>query len=406
MSKYYFIIFIIFAIIGVFFFVNRNNTIKYELSETQKKVNLEIGEGVITINDLKYNQQKEVNFQNKKATANFNGQNVNYTILDVLQPFNIDSEGDNEYPFLLQAEYSNGEKIAYLVITRKQDDKFVSIDQIKIGNPEKIDEIHELNDNEVVVEAMIGEGDNKVRADLSYTFQNNKIVPDSHNIDIDTSVPLTPFTSATQIETTTPQTNENQKQKDNSNPSNSGKIALTFDDGPGTFTPDILDVLKDKNVNATFFMIGENTQKHPDYVKRVYQEGNEIGNHTWDHPDLSKLSYDAQKDEISKANDSINNLVGIVPHWMRPPYGNFDNNTAKVLSDLNMEKVLWNVDTRDWSGLSSDEIYSSATANLRDGAIILMHDGVNNSSETAKALPKIIDTIKNQGYELVTISNL
>ncbi|MDD3688194.1 MAG: polysaccharide deacetylase family protein [Bacteroidales bacterium] len=403
MNKYYPIIFIAIILLGILIFTYKDKSIKYQPSDAQKKVNLEIGEGVIEINDLKYNQQKEIDFQDKKASANFDGQNVNYTILDILQPFNLDSQSDNEYPFLLKAEYPNNETVAYLVVARKQDDKFVSIDQIKIGNPDKIDEIHELNDNEVVVEAMIGEGDNKVRAHLSYTFKDDKIIPDAHNIDIDNSQPMTPIqTPAAPVSSSDDQTNSN----DDDTNTSSGKVALTFDDGPGTFTPNVLNALQDKNTTATFFMIGENTQKHPDFVKQIHDAGHEIGNHTWDHPDLSKLSADSQKDEIQKANNAINSLVGITPHWLRPPYGNYDDNTESVLSSLGMQKVLWNVDTRDWSGLSADEIYQNAIDGLKDGAIILMHDGVNNSSETAKAVPRIIDTIREKGYDIVTISNL
>ncbi len=403
MNKYYFIIFIVIVIAGVFFFMNKNKPVKYGPSETQKKVNLEIGEGVIEIKDLKYNVSKNVDFDEKKATVNFNGKSVKYTIIDILQPFNIDQKDGEEYPFLLKAEYPDGEKQSYLVIARKQDNKFVSIDQIKVGNPDKVDEIHELDDHEVVVEAIVGEGDNQTRAHLSYTFNNDKIVPDSHNIDIDNYEPPTP--SPAPSPTPTPTETQSTSSSDNDG-EGLGKVALSFDDGPGTFTPNVLDALKDKGVHATFFMIGENTQKHSDFVKNVYADGHEIGNHTWDHPDLSKLDANSQKDELQKTNDAINSLIGITPHWLRPPYGNFNDDTAKALSDLGMQKVLWNVDTRDWSGLSADDIYKNAVDGLKDGAIILMHDGVNNSSETAKAVPRIIDTIKEKGYEIVTISNL
>lgn len=401
MKKYYSIIFIIIILIGILIFAYKDKTIKYEPSEAQKKVNLEIGEGTIEIKDLKYDQSKDVDFESKKAEVNFDGKKVNYEIIDILQPFNLDQKDDDEYPFLLKATYDDNEKQSYLVIARKQEDKFISIDQVKVGDPDKIDEIHELDDHEVVVEAMVGEGDNQTRAHLSYKLENNKIVPDPHNINIDNYAPPTP----TQTEEANISDDSN-SQSDSDSGGDSGKVALSFDDGPGTFTPNVLDALKDKGVKATFFMIGENTDKHPDFVKDVHDAGHEIGNHTWDHPDLTKLSSDSQKDEIQKTNDAINSLVGITPHWLRPPYGNFNDDTESILSDLGMQKILWNVDTRDWSGLSADDIYSRATDELKDGAIILMHDGVNNSSETAKALPRIIDTIKDQGFELVTISNL
>lgn len=400
-SYYYTIVFIVIILIGILIFAYKDKSIKHELSEAQKKVETQVGEGVIEIHDINLNSTQDVDFQGKKASVNIDGKNVNYTILDILQPFNIDQKDDEEYPFLLKAEYPDKTITAYLVIARKKDDKFVSVDQVKVGNPDKIDEIHELNDNEVVIEAIVGEGDNQTRAHLSYKLENDKIVPDPHNIDIDTYQPPTP--TPTQQATTQPAPTNNQQ---SNNQNGSEKVALSFDDGPGTFTPNVLDALKNKGVIATFFMIGENTQKHPDYVRRVHDEGHEIGNHTWDHPDLTKLSADSQKDEIQKTNTAINNLAGVTPHWLRPPYGNFNDDTEKVLSDLGMQKVLWNVDTRDWSGLSADEIYNRAVVNLKDGAIILMHDGVNNSSETAKAVPRIIDTIREKGFQMVTISNL
>lgn len=400
-SYYYVIIFVVIAFIGILIFVYKDKNIKYKLSEAQKQIEIQIGEGIIEINDLKLNTKQDIDFSNKKATANINGQNVNYTILDILQPFNIDQEGDHEYPFLFKAEYPDGTITAYLAIARKKDNKFVSVDQVKVGNPDKIDEIHEYNDNEVLVEAFVGEGDNKQRAHLSYKFINDKIIPDPNNIDLDNYKPPTQTPTPSPVPSNT-STQTNDKPVNNS----SGKVALTFDDGPGTFTPNVLDALKDKGIKATFFMIGQNAQSHQDLVQRVHNEGHEIGNHTYTHPDLSKLSYDAQMDEIKKTNNAINNIVGVTPHWLRPPYGNFNDDTGKVLSDLGMQKVLWNVDTRDWSGLSADEIYNGAVANLRDGAIILMHDGVANSSETAKAIPRIIDTIRSQGYQMVIISEL
>lgn len=404
MKKYYSIIFVAIILIGLLIFAYKDKSVKYEPSEAQKKVNLEIGEGAINIKDLKYDENKDVDFEKKKAEVNFDGKKVDYEIIDILQPFDLDEKDGDEYPFLLKATYNDGEKQSYLVIARKdeQENKFKSVDQIKVGNPDKVDEIHELDDHEVVIEAIVGKGDQETRAHLSYKLENDKIVPDPNNIDIDDYTPPTP----TPTQTEEKNNNDNNQTNNNQNGGDLGKVALSFDDGPGTFTPNVLDALKSKGVVATFFMIGENTQKHPDFVKKVHDAGHEIGNHTWDHPDLTKLSSDSQKDEIQKTNDVINKLTGASPHWLRPPYGNFDDDTENVLSSLGMQKVLWNVDTRDWSGLSADDIYNRAVDGLKDGAIILMHDGVNNSSETAKAVPKIIDTIKNQGYEIVTISNL
>ena len=190
-------------------------------------------------------------------------------------------------------------------------------------------------------------------------------------------------------------------------PGNRPVVALTFDDGPGVHTPEILDILKNKGVKATFFMIGENAEGKHDFVKRVHDEGHVIANHTYDHVQLSKYSYDKQKDEIQKTNDILKGIIsGLNVHWFRPPYGDYNDDTMKVLGELGMERVLWNVDPRDWSGVQADAILDNVLSNAKDGSIVLMHDGVANSSETAKALPKIIDGLRDKGYKLVTVSEI
>lgn len=395
------LIFIVLVVIVglVFYLIDKQNQTK--LSFAQQKAEQQLGEGVIAINDLQAKFSKEVDFQNKKASLIYGDKEnrVDYTIFDILQPFNIDEQGDQEWPFLMRAEYSDGKKTVYLIIAREQADKFVSVDQVEVGNPEQIDEIHSLNDREVTIDAHIGQGDDEEKVILSYTLENDKIITGKDNIDLNTK----------------PKAKEEPKpqpaKKDSDQPKDSGggkgTIALSFDDGPGKSTPDILDILKSHDIKATFFMIGENAAKRTDYVKRVHEEGHEIGDHTYDHANLQKLSYDAQYDEI---NHALQIIKGAVPdadiHYMRPPYGNYNDDTIKVLDKLGMEKMLWNVDTRDWSGKSAEAIKEAALSGAKDGAIILMHDGVANSVETAKALPGIIQELKNRGYKMVTISEL
>lgn len=372
------------------------------LSPAQSKVETEIGEGIIHLQDSYKNFQADVDFTNKQAlVATVNG-GITYVIMDILQPFNLDDQGDQEYPFLLEANYPDGKKLAYLVIARKdkEKNKFLAVDQTVVGNPAQIKDIHSLNNREVVIDAQWGEGTNKEDVKLAYTFQNDKIVPDKNNVDISQPKPKPQPSSAPS------DTPKKSSDNTNNNSGDKGKVALTFDDGPGVHTPEILAVLSDKAVKATFFMIGENAQSRSDYVKKVHDAGHEIGNHTYDHQDLKKLSYDAQYEEINKTNNIIKGIIGLSPHYMRPPYGNYNDDTKSVLSALAMEKVLWNVDTRDWSGKSADDIQSSALEGIKDEAIILMHDGVANSSETAKALPGIINEIKSRGYTMVKISEL
>jgi peptidoglycan/xylan/chitin deacetylase (PgdA/CDA1 family) len=398
----FFSIVILATIIFLLIIQQKNVNKANQLSKDQEKVEKQVGEGIIKINDTYANFQREIDFVGKSATIKpkpDNSEIIQYTITDVLQPFNIDQAGEQEYPFLLKAEYPDGKKLDYLVIGRWNNKVLESIDQVIVGNASQIKDIHSLNDQEVVVDATWGEGSNQEDVQLAYTFANEKIIPDKNNIDITKAKPNltpTPTPAPTQTPKNTPQS-----------ASGKGNIALTFDDGPGVHTPEVLDVLKEYSVKATFFMIGENAESKNSYVQRVHSEGHEIGNHTYDHQDMKKLSQDAQMDEISKTNDILKKIISSLNvHWFRPPYGNFNSDTTAVLDKLGMQKVLWNVDTRDWSGLSSDQIISAALSGAKNGAIILMHDGVANSGQTAKALPTIIQELKNRGYNLVKISDL
>lgn len=372
-------------------------------SQAQKQTEEQLGEGIINLYDPKTKEKADIDFVNKKAKVDTDNGKISFEILDVLQPFNIDSEGDLEWPFLMRIDYWDNESIDYLYIARKNDDKFKTIDLVKIGDPVKVDDIHSVAEREVAIDCDVQINENspdKERVILTYTFSDDKIIPGANNVNIDDY-------PQKKEEPTPTKTTQAKKEDDSGNVDTKEKLALSFDDGPGKHTPEILDILKDKNIKATFFMIGENVDPHADFAQRVHDEGHEIGNHTWDHAQLTKLSADAQKDEIQKASDAIKKAVGNVNvHWMRPPYGSFNDDTLNVLSSLGMEKMLWNVDTRDWSGKSAADIISSAVGDAKDGSIILMHDGVANSSETAKALPDIISGLQDKGFQMVTIGEL
>lgn len=397
--KYLWIIFILILVgTGIYFSYKYVQSHRSRLSPDQQRFELNLGNGIINFKDPKTNLEQDLDFNNKKASISIASGNVNYEITDILQPFNIDAQGAREWPFLLEASYPDGAKIDYLTIAREDGNKYKVIDMVSLGNANQIDDLHSLNDREVIVDAFWGEGDNKERAQLSYTFSNDKIIPGANNIDISKSKPKPILPPAP-----TP----DKKTADNPASSGSkGKVALTFDDGPGKYTPQILAILKDKGVKATFFEIGQNAESHSDYTKAVHDDGHLIGNHTYTHPQLSKLSYDAQMDEITHTNNIINGIIGLSPHYFRPPYGSYNSDTLNVLSKLGMEKVLWNVDPRDWSGVPASDILNTVLSTTKSGSIVLMHDGVANSVETAKALPDIIDGLRSRGYTLVKLSDL
>lgn len=178
-------------------------------------------------------------------------------------------------------------------------------------------------------------------------------------------------------------------------------IALTFDDGPNKKTTiPILDTLKEYDSVATFFVLGNRVPNNAEILKRMLEEGSEIGNHTYNHKELTKLSSPELQKQIKNTQDAIENATNIEAKFMRPTYGSFNNN---VKSQVKMPLILWSVDTLDWKSRDSKKVKNHVLANVKDGDIILMHDIYDSTAEAVKLLvPELID----MGYQLVTISEL
>ena len=177
--------------------------------------------------------------------------------------------------------------------------------------------------------------------------------------------------------------------------------ALTFDDGPSsTTTPRLLDILYEKDVPATFFMLGKMARANPDIVRRAEGEGHQVASHTMYHQNLIRISAQAAKDDIIEATTVFDNILGHGPVYTRPPYGNINNT---VRNSVGTPMILWSVDTLDWKNKNVDAILSTAKDQIHDGAIILMHDIYDT---TVDAVPVIIDELRKDGYEFVTISEL
>ncbi len=180
-------------------------------------------------------------------------------------------------------------------------------------------------------------------------------------------------------------------------------IALTFDDGPyGETTNRILDVVEayaDENVHVTFFTLGSQVEKFPNVVKRANELGCEIANHTYDHKNLTKISEDEIVTQVESEADLVENLIGIRPRLVRPPYGAKDDT---VRATVQYPLILWSIDTLDWKTRDADSTVEEAMK-ATDGDIVLMHD-VRES--TAEAAEKIIPALLEQGYKLVTVSEL
>ncbi|MEG0855075.1 MAG: polysaccharide deacetylase family protein [Terrisporobacter sp.] len=188
-------------------------------------------------------------------------------------------------------------------------------------------------------------------------------------------------------------------------------LALTFDDGPDeVFTPQILDILKKYNVKATFFVMGEKVQYNKKIIKREFDEGHEIGNHTYTHINVSKQSYNTILKEITNTQEAIKSVTGTQPKVFRPPYRAVSRDMCKIIKDKDMNIVLWSyVDAKDWQSPGAYSIVKSIEDGVQNGCIILLHDYNkirNSKSETVEALEIMIPDLLKKGYKFVTVSEL
>jgi len=191
-------------------------------------------------------------------------------------------------------------------------------------------------------------------------------------------------------------------------------VAITFDDGPDPlYTPEILDILKDKGVPATFFLVGKNAESYPDIAKRIAREGHSIGNHTYSHRSLIPLSAKGQEEEIKKCEAAIEKVTGVRPVLFRPPRGVYTAFARKLLKNERYTIVLWDVSAMDWAELPPDKIVERVVKSVKPGSIILFHDSGDlvtykggNRTSTVEALPRVIDELKKQGYEFVTVDQM
>ena len=178
-------------------------------------------------------------------------------------------------------------------------------------------------------------------------------------------------------------------------------VALTFDDGPNSrYTPELLDGLKERGVKASFFLVGKNVQSNSELILRMEKEGHLIGNHTYNHVQLDKMSDVMARQEILKTNNVIYEVTGSYPEYMRPPYGAWKKNMEIYVE---MMPVFWTVDTLDWKTKNVQSICDIVEKETEDGAIILMHDEYETSVEAAL---KVVDNLQKEGYEFVTVDEL
>ena len=182
-------------------------------------------------------------------------------------------------------------------------------------------------------------------------------------------------------------------------------IAMTFDDGPSAkLTAKLLDLLAAHHIKATFFVIGENVVQHPELVQRAAREGHEIGNHSWSHPYLAKMSDEGVRQQLRKTDDAIKNAAGTRPTLMRPPYGSLTAHQKKWIHDeFGYQIILWDVDPLDWKRPGPTVVCNRIVKETRPGSIVLSHD---IHPGTIEAMPSTLDQLEAKGFKFVTVSEL
>ena len=192
------------------------------------------------------------------------------------------------------------------------------------------------------------------------------------------------------------------------------QCAITFDDGPnGEYTLQILDILAQHSIKATFFFPGKNIKRLPDIAMKVRDSCHAMGSHTYSHPHLNSLTEEEIILEIEKSEDIFKSILGIKPIYFRPPYGEYNTASEDIIKNRGYELILWDMDccSRDWQNPTPETIIDISTKNIKDGSIILLHDGRNikadeNRKNTVEALPQIITRLRNKGFDIVSLDQL
>lgn len=182
-------------------------------------------------------------------------------------------------------------------------------------------------------------------------------------------------------------------------------IALTFDDGPSPeTTPRLLEILRQRNIKVTFFVLGNMVAKYPEVLKMIADEGHEIGSHSWSHPQLTRISAAALDKELGNTSEAIFQVTGKRPIFLRPPYGTMKPALRTTIEDkYGLTIVNWSVDPNDWKNRNSQAVHDAIMAQVKPGAIVLSHDIY---ATTVDAMPRILDELTAKGYKFATLSQM
>ncbi|WP_214326976.1 polysaccharide deacetylase family protein [Nonomuraea sediminis] len=180
-------------------------------------------------------------------------------------------------------------------------------------------------------------------------------------------------------------------------------LALTFDDGPGPYTSKLLDILKKRDVKATFFLEGQHVVTYADVARREHSEGHAIGNHSYTHPHLPTLSDAKIIEELMTTQDAIEKAIGIRPKLYRPPYGDTDKRVLGLAGQQGLAEILWSRSSQDWKTRDATKIIREVMRDAKRNGVILMHDVY---PETIEAMPYILRMLHRRGFHLVTLPAL
>lgn len=184
-------------------------------------------------------------------------------------------------------------------------------------------------------------------------------------------------------------------------------VAFTFDDGPDPlYTPQLLDIFRGVG-KATFFMVGKQIKEHLDVAHAVFEEGHEIGNHTYYHPFLTKISAEERSNELERAEQAIIQVIGRKPRTFRPPYFDFNDEVASISEAMEYPAIgAMNMQAQDWAQPGVAHILEHTRGHIQNGSILLFHDGFGDRSQTVEAVRVLVPEAIRQGYRLVTVSEL
>lgn len=186
-------------------------------------------------------------------------------------------------------------------------------------------------------------------------------------------------------------------------PSTGKYVALTIDDAPMATTVEMLDILDELGIKATYFISGAFADREPELLREIALRGHELGSHSYSHPNMTEIDDDRLHIEFEWTNSVITEITGIIPHLYRPPGGNYNNHTVEVAYSYELVTVLWTANSADYTGLTPSQIRSRVLGRIGPGGIILVHDGLETTRE---AVPGIVSTLRERGYTFVTIGQM